>query len=236
MRDFNKYNQEVAYHWLQTDPSWRNSAYNAPLVARYTVLANCIPPTAQLILDVGCGDGYLLHLLCRRGFPNNIGIDNSPQGVRLAREQLSKCNMALSLVVGSAYDLPFNGDTFDAVVLADVIEHLETPEDCLEEISRVLKKDGTLAMSTPNKQPDRVWDKLHVQEFGPEELQHTLAARFSSSNLFGCWPMWWFERWERGGLWQRMLSALARFGFNPFEITTEKITLECGQLISVCQR
>jgi hypothetical protein len=99
-----------------------------------------------------------------------------------------------------------------------------------------LKKDGTLAMSTPNKQPDRVWDKLHVQEFGPEELQHTLAMRFSSLNLFGCWPMWWFKRWERGGIWQRMLSALARFGFNPFEITTEKITLECGQLISVCQR
>lgn len=236
--EFRKYEHMGAYHWLQADPAWSNSSYNAPLVARYDVMMSHIPPTAQTVLDVGCGDGYLIHLLHQSGFSSVVGVDNNSLAVRLAKDKLRNHDHITSrhLCISSIYNLPLSAHSFDCVVMADVIEHLDNPEKALEEICRVLTNNGVLVLSTPIRQPDRIWDRYHVQEFHPEELGTLLSPFFKGVSMVGCWPMWCFRLWARGRIWRYLVYPFARFGLNPFAISTNRVSEEYGQLVAVCQR
>ncbi len=103
---------------------------------------------AAAVLDVGCANGYIgEHLRRRHGVRYLAGIELD---ARLARE------------AGERYDLVLEGDaedagvwdklprTFDAVVAADVLEHLRQPEIVLDRIRRALTDAGTLIVSLPN--------------------------------------------------------------------------------------
>lgn len=232
-----KYERMGAYHWAEADARWGNLTYNVPLVGRYAAILDRIPATSRMILDVGCGDGYLMHLLHRRGFRCLVGIDSDPVAVGLAQGELLEHDDAVCHAsVASIYDLPLPPLSFDSVVMADVIEHLDAPEDALQEVSRVLTPNGALILSTPNWQPHRRWDTSHVREFRPEELHRMLAGFFEEVTLYGCWPMLCFRLWARGVVWRQLLRCLARLGINPFAISAERVSLEYGQLIAVCSK
>jgi hypothetical protein len=97
----------------------------------------------------------------------------------------------------------------------------------------VLTPNGALILSTPNWQPDAMWDASHAREYGPEELHGLLSAFFQEVILYGCWPMWAFRLWSRGALLRQALRFLARVGFNPFTISTDKVSPKHGQLTAV---
>ena len=232
-----KYERVGAYHWIEADPRWTNPKYNVPLVARYQAILDHVPPTSRSILDVGCGDGYLMHLLHRRGFRGLVGIDSDSVAVGLAQGKLLEHDDAVCHAsVASVYNLPLPPLSFDSVVMADVIEHLDAPGDALQEVSRVLTPNGALILSTPNWQPDRRWDTSHVREYRPEELQLMLAGSFEEVTLYACWPMSCFRLWARGLVWRQLLRCLARLGINPLAISAERVSLEYGQLIAVCSK
>jgi SAM-dependent methyltransferase len=236
MTEFDKYQTDGAYHWLQADPAWGNPRYNAPLAARYTALARFIPADAVHLLDLGCGDAYLMHLL---GTPARymVGVDNNATGIRLGAEQLRQHgHQGFQVMQGSSYQLPFKSGAFDAVTLADVIEHLDDPAQASAEMARVLRPGGTLALSTPNWNPDRPLSRFHVQEFKPEELRDLLAPHFSHINLYGCWHDRTFNLWQSGGWQRRAVDGLARLGLNTLAQTTPNITLQYQQLIAVAVR
>jgi len=88
----------------------------------------------MLTLDVGSGTGSL-HTA--RG---NVCIDlcKRPQ------------NNPPNFVCADAHHLPFKDGTFDSVGIYEVIEHVESPIQCLREIRRVLKEKATLNLTTPN--------------------------------------------------------------------------------------
>jgi SAM-dependent methyltransferase len=233
-----KYARIGAYHWIEADPRWTNLKYNVPLVARYQAILDHVPQRSRAILDVGCGDGYLIHLLHRRGFRGLVGMDNDALAVQLARDRLLENNGAAACYVSiaSVYNLPFPASSFDSVVMADVIEHLDAQEKALSEVSRVTTEQGTLILSTPNWQPDRRWDTSHIIEYRPDELEALLSRFFGQVTLYGCWPMWCFNLWARGPIWRLLLRYLARLGFNPFALSTREVSLGYGQLIAVCSR
>ena len=108
------------------------------------------------ILDVGAGDGLITHLLGAKG------IEAEPEGVRLAQEK------GVDVIQGDAYKLPFEDNSFEAVTMIDVIEHLEDPEKALQEARRVAP---ILYINTPPKQ-DGVYSigRYHVQEWSPDGL------------------------------------------------------------------
>ncbi len=56
-------------------------------------------------------------------------------------------------VIGSAYELPFKDDSFDAVLCTETIEHLERPQQAIDEMYRVLKSGGKVILSTPFLMP-----------------------------------------------------------------------------------
>lgn len=57
----------------------------------------------------------------------------------------------LKLVNGSALILPFTNQSFDLIIIQDVIEHLLDVKDFYSEVKRVLKSNGTIYLSSPNK-------------------------------------------------------------------------------------
>lgn len=97
------------------------------------------------ILDVGCAYGFML-----QKFPDSFekfGIDVSEYAISEAKKILPNA----SLKVGNAENpLPFPDNFFDIIICNDLIEHLEKPRIALENILRVLKRDGVLYINTPN--------------------------------------------------------------------------------------
>lgn len=225
---FSKYDASGAYHWIECDR--HASQYNPPLEARYGVLLNRMG-RARRILDIGCGDGYLMSRVSSCG-DEVIGIDPEPAGVTLAADKLRRFGNC-SVLQASAYALPFADDDFDVALLADVIEHLERPAESLREISRVLKPDGTLLVTTPKWRPDRKWDPLHVREYRPEELSVCLKAHFSDVSMAFFWPLNWSSMYATRVGW-RLIRTFARYLYNPFFQEGHEPE-RYGQIIAICQ-
>jgi SAM-dependent methyltransferase len=232
MPEFDKYQRSGAYHWRQVDRSRTNSAFNPPLLARYAVLAGKLPRRAGTLLDVGCGDGYLLaHAHQHNRHLALYGVDTDAAGIALAHQHLQQHGCSATLLHGSSYALPLPPACMDVVTMADVIEHLERPHHALHEIRRVVRSGGVLLLSTPNRQPGGAWDHRHIHEYDAVELHALLSLFFATVEVVACWPMWWFRQWNSGGRKRRLINALARNGCNPFALTTQHAFARHGQLI-----
>lgn len=104
----------------------------------------CLPEgEGKRLLDVGCGSGKTLDLMSRRGWQCE-GIDFDPAAVDRARSQ------DLPVVQGTLHSQKYAANSFDAVVLSHVIEHVHQPLELLIECYRILKPGGRLIVLTPN--------------------------------------------------------------------------------------
>lgn len=97
------------------------------------------------LLDVGCAGGELAALLATRGWGVH-GVEAEPALVEAARARGVEAH---SLDLDSA-PLPWPDGAFDAVVTAEVIEHVVDTDRLLAEIARVLRPGGALVVTTPN--------------------------------------------------------------------------------------
>ena len=103
------------------------------------------------MLDIGCNVGNLAFLLRENGVPAErlhfTCIDIAEEAIAVAKKR----NIAgTTFKVGSALELPFPDQSFDAVTLVEVIEHIPDQSGVICEAARVLKPDGLLLLSTPN--------------------------------------------------------------------------------------
>jgi len=109
----------------------------------HTILQNEIKKKSDLrILDIGCGTGFTT--LSLKKFGDIVGTDGSFSALR-------HCNkIGLNQVIKSdSYYLPFADKTFDMITMLDVLEHIENDLRVLEELNRVLKKDGIIIITVP---------------------------------------------------------------------------------------
>lgn len=95
------------------------------------------------LLDVGCGDGEALEILRDLGW-QVCGVEFDPKAVDTAR----KGN--LDIRQGTLIDAAFPDETFDAVTVSHVVEHVHDPRELFAESRRVLRKGGTFVAVTPN--------------------------------------------------------------------------------------
>jgi SAM-dependent methyltransferase len=100
----------------------------------------------ERLLDIGCAYGPFLAAARDAGFAP-LGIDASEDAVRYVEEHLG-----ISARRGFFPDpsLALEDESFDAVSLWFVLEHFEDPAGTLEEIHRILKPEGVLALATPS--------------------------------------------------------------------------------------
>jgi SAM-dependent methyltransferase len=117
--------------------------------ARFT---RAVPRDAN-ILDYGCGQGRLTAELIELGYHRVVGVDSSPEMIRLARERVS----AATFLVNDGTRLPAAAASFDAVLLFAVLTCIASDDDqknLLREFKRILRPGGLLVISDYPLQAD----------------------------------------------------------------------------------
>lgn len=146
--DVRAYYDRIAPHLRAVEPqNWHLQSRMSCVLATIDAYG---PGAGGRVLDVGCGGGFLLEELARRGH-SGVGIDLSPESVEIARARLADIGAGgrLDAQVGSAYEPPRG--PFDLVCLTDVLEHLEDPRACLRALRGQMAPGGLLVISTPNR-------------------------------------------------------------------------------------
>jgi ubiquinone/menaquinone biosynthesis C-methylase UbiE len=107
-------------------------------------LVEMLPEQVEDLLDIGTGTGRMLELLAPR-VTRALGIDASREMLAVARNNLDKAGHAHCRVrQADMYQLPLPADSFDAVVIHQVLHYAESPGAVLAEAGRVLRPGGTL--------------------------------------------------------------------------------------------
>ena len=149
--------------------------------------------TGDLVLDVGCGEGRHSIGLHVDKEVNAVGIDLSKEDIKTAKSRINDFSISdqnkSSCVFGAGdiQSLPFKDNIYDAVICSEVLEHLETLDNAVSEIVRVLKPGGVLAVSVPRYLPELICWKLsreysktpggHVRIFKQKELKQLMKQQ-----------------------------------------------------------
>jgi SAM-dependent methyltransferase len=146
------------------------------------------------VLDVACGTGYGSAILAHAGAPDVLGVDASPTAVDYARARYGAV-AGVRFLVGDGAAVPVPTGSVDLVVSFETLEHVPDAEAFLDELHRVVARDGRVVLSTPNRlvtSPTgrRPYNPYHVREFDPAELARSLARRFGSVELYGQTQAW----------------------------------------------
>lgn len=132
------------------------------------------------ILDVGCALGGFLNYMETKGYFNTFGID-------MIKAYVDKANKE-NIKLGNVYNIPFEDNSFDLVILDQVLEHLANPRLAMKEIRRVLDKGGLCLIAVPDA--SRYNDKYfwimreHIQHFNLTSVK--LLAEVSGFELLDC--------------------------------------------------
>jgi ubiquinone/menaquinone biosynthesis C-methylase UbiE len=100
-------------------------------------------------LDLGCAEGHWSVALAQRGASGVIGVE--PIESRVAEANARPHPPTVSFAVGQAEALPMPDQSFDGVLLNEVLEHVAHEQATLREVVRVLRPGGHLALFSPNR-------------------------------------------------------------------------------------
>jgi len=160
------------------------------------------------ILDLGCGNGYLVNYLVEQGY-NAYGTDASAEGISIARQKNPDRFFVQDL---SSDSLPeqLQNIAFDIIITTEVIEHLYNPEAFILFCKKQLKKGGELVVSTPyhgylknlvlsifnkwDSHMDPLWLGGHIKLWSKKTLSLALSnAGFTVTSFKGNgrWPYLW---------------------------------------------
>jgi 2-polyprenyl-3-methyl-5-hydroxy-6-metoxy-1,4-benzoquinol methylase len=181
--------------------------------SQWTVCA-WMPPGLR-VLDVGCAGGSLAQCLGKVRGCRVTGVERDPRLAARARPYCDKIHVG---DVESGKVLAKIKGPFDAVVFADVLEHLRDPEAALSAAARFLRNDGHVYVSVPNVANWRVRLGLLAGRFAYSDTGildrthlHLFTRRSALDMLRGCGfePVGMKTTSGKGRLIPRMLSALA---------------------------
>ena len=141
------------------------------------------------VLDVACGTGYGAAYMLEKGAGRVVGVDKSAEAVNYGWERFGKDGKAY-FVCADGLRLPFADNSFDIVVSFETIEHIRQYGKFLAECRRVLKSNGSLICSTPNRRifsPNlaKPINTFHIKEFWPEEFHRLLSRYFAGITFYG---------------------------------------------------
>lgn len=113
------------------------------------------------IVDVGCGTGYLLHMISEKSDPKSLsGLDFSEEALKIAEQMIPGADLLCSNI----YELP--DATYDVVFCLEVLEHLLHPQTALRRLIGLLDKKGVAVITVPNGRTDTY--RGHINFWSPE--------------------------------------------------------------------
>jgi SAM-dependent methyltransferase len=138
------------------------------------------------VLDIASGEGYGAAFLAMTA-RSVIGVDIDEASVRHSAARYPAMN--LSFRVGSAAQIPLGDSSIDVITSFETIEHLTEHEQMLREMTRVLRPDGRLIISSPNRlvySDERGYtNPFHVRELYFHEFRDLLQAYFPEVHIYG---------------------------------------------------
>ena len=166
----------------------------------------------KTVLDIGCGNGvYTLSLakLVRRA----IGIDIARDKLREAREDAIEFKANSIFALANTECLPFRDSCCDVVMIIEALEHIQNPEIALKEAERVLKNQGYLVVSVPNR--------LYPLEMHGMRVGRTVITGFHGSVPFFSWaPRFIRNKFETARIYTKkeITEIIESNGFTPCSV------------------
>lgn len=103
----------------------------------------------DVLLDIGCGEGFLVSCLAKKLNRKIIGLDISPEGFAKAHRKCKRFDVChlIECIKGDAHYMGmFKDNKFDAVIFIYSLHHMDNPESVLKEAHRVLKPNGKIVI------------------------------------------------------------------------------------------
>ncbi len=151
---------------------------------RYALAATLV--AGKVVLDAACGEGYGSDMLAVHA-SQVIGVDLDEASVAYASRTYKRKNLKFRRA--SVLDLPLPKASVDVVVSFETLEHLAEQEEMVAEFARVLRPDGLLIISTPNRVvysgQGQAPNPFHVKELDLPEFQALLDRHFRKTVLVG---------------------------------------------------
>jgi ubiquinone/menaquinone biosynthesis C-methylase UbiE len=139
----------------------------------------------KTVLDIACGEGYGTNILSRIA-KHVTGVDMDEKTIAHATGKYRADNMVFK--TGNVTAIPVEDSSMDVVVSFETLEHLQEQGRMLAELKRVLKTDGLLIISTPDKKyysdESGFSNPFHVRELYSHEFLGLLERFFSPVKLF----------------------------------------------------
>lgn len=149
---------------------------------------NLIEGDFPVILELGCSEGFTTEA-AKRKFKSSVsyGVELSTQASEKAKSRIDKVyNVNLE-----DFDFPFENESIDLIICADVLEHLNDIWKVLNETNRILSSDGFLIASLPNISHITVllkiiFNKFKYEESGILDKSHLrFFTKYTIENIFG---------------------------------------------------
>lgn len=147
---------------------------------RFFEVSKVIEPVKGKILDVGSADGTFSKIILDKSKADElVGMEVLESSVDWAKKHWKK-QKRMKFIVGDAHRLKFENNSFDAVFILEVLEHVEDPVKVLSEVNRILKKGGYGVFLVPSDSilfqlvwylwlrfypRGWVWKDTHIQTF-----------------------------------------------------------------------
>ena len=123
-----------------------------------------VPNGVNSILDVGCGKGWIAKEFLPKG-KTVVSLDISVTNPSIVKKLYS--NPKHFAIAADSFHLPFNYDSFDCVIASEIIEHVFDPAGFVKELFRVVKKGGSLVITTPYKEKIIYYLCIHCNQKTP---------------------------------------------------------------------
>ena len=137
------------------------------------------------VLDVGCGNGYVLANYARAG-AQVTGVDLTEAAIALARQRFAQAGLAGTFQIANAEALPFPDDSFDCVCSMGVLHHTPDTARAVAEIWRVLKPGGRLIVMFYHRDSALYRVNFPLQQrFGPKSMQQLVNEVDGAGNPKG---------------------------------------------------
>jgi ubiquinone/menaquinone biosynthesis C-methylase UbiE len=158
------------------DTEWRMLGAKAKAT---NIMEVCKGLQPQKVIEVGAGDGSILHYLNERNFGSELyALEIAESGIQLIKDR--KLDRVKDAKAFDGYNIPYPDNSFDLVILAHVLEHVEHERQLLRELKRVAKY---IVIEVPldyrfgvDRRMKHFLDYGHINMYTPTSLRFLLQS------------------------------------------------------------
>lgn len=161
------------------------SIYNRDAIEhlhRYAIVENYIKN--KIVMDIACGEGYGSNII-KNNAKFVYGIDLDKNTIEHAKVKYKASN--LKFLSGSTSKIPLENNSIEIAISFETIEHHNEHQEMMQEIKRVLKSNGIIIISTPDKlyysDKRNFNNKFHIRELYKTDFKNLISNHFKNIQI-----------------------------------------------------